>query len=232
MTQQEEGRRTKQEALLIAIFPFLALSLLNHFYGKWLVNLHPGMFWLADLAQFLVAPWIGWWFGLRPLKLAQQDYGLVLPGNRHLPKDSIGFLLFCALLLVGACWPIFVIADAALWQYSPERAIGRAMPTGFALNVLVALYLSATAALVEEVVCRALPWLYFSTAVAPRWRKLGYVSATSVAVALMHSEQGPAGMIASRWFGLVAASMYAKLRTLWPLVLGHFLIDFLIFGPW
>jgi membrane protease YdiL (CAAX protease family) len=108
-----------------------------------------------------------------------------------------------------------------------------AIPKGtFAPHLLVAVYMSATAAVVEEVAYRALPWLYFREAMAPRWRRTVYVVVTSVVFAAVHSEQGPAGVLATFWFGVVAARMYTKFGSLWTVILGHFLFDMVVFGPW
>ena len=51
MAQRDDGRWTKREALLLTIFPFAALSALNHFYSEPLVALHPAMFWLMDFVH-------------------------------------------------------------------------------------------------------------------------------------------------------------------------------------
>lgn len=232
MAADSGGRRAAREALLLAMFPFIAISLLNHFSIRYLLTVHPAWFWALDLIQFVLAPLIAWQFALRPLKLGQQDYGLVMPGNKYLPKESAGEMLFAALLMVAAFWPIHVILEGMLWRFGSEIAVRRAMPTALPWSLLVPIYMSVSAALVEEMAYRSLPWLYCSLALPERWRNLVYVAATSLVFAFAHSEQGPAGIFSALWFGLIAATMYLKLRSLWPLVLGHFLIDMIVFGPW
>ncbi|MGZ8218369.1 CPBP family intramembrane glutamic endopeptidase [Methylomagnum sp.] len=49
--------------------------------------------------------------------------------------------------------------------------------------------------------------------------------------AACHSEQGLHGVIAAWVYGLVAALLYVRLRSLWPLVFGHFVIDMIEFWP-
>jgi membrane protease YdiL (CAAX protease family) len=119
------------------------------------------------------------------------------------------------------------------WQYADAQATYDAIPKGmFVPHLLVATYMSASAAVVEEIAYRALPWLYFREAMAPRWRRTAYVWVTSAVFAACHSEQGPGGVIAAFWFGVVAARLYTRFGSLWPVILGHFVFDMIVFGPW
>jgi hypothetical protein len=229
----EEGRvLTRPEAVLAALFPFVALSLLNHFYKAWVFDLGPAWFWLADAVQYLVAPAAGWYFFLRPAGVKPSDYGLKYGRNSHDRHGGIAFTLFIALLLVAAYWPIHTVANALLAKFSGNfQDVNPKSGTYFA-SLIVALYMSATAALVEEGVWRGLSWLYLSAVLPLRWRRFWYVLITATVFAIAHSEQGPGGVMAAFWFGVLAAGLYLKLKTLWPVVLGHFITDLLIFGPW
>ena len=224
------GRLTRQEALLTAFFSVTVLALLNHFYAALLFRVHPLWFWASDAVQFVALPAAGW------MILRQAGIGLVECGLAHdryrVDRGSWGFVVFMTLVLMGATWPVFRIAQLSLGQYAEPFSIQQVLPTSPGLKLLVALYMSATAALVEEVAYRALPWLYLSAVLPQQWRRSAYVAGTTIVFALIHSEQGPAGVIGAGWFGFVAAWMYSKHRTLWPLVAGHFMIDLLVFGPW
>jgi hypothetical protein len=221
---------TKQQAILAALFPVVALSLLNHFYEAALYRLHPLWFWASDVVQYVIAPAVGFMV-LRRAGIGLADCGLGWQ-RKGAGRNSIGFVIFVALLLLAVTWPVFRIANAFLWQYAESFSVHGAMPTSRNGKWLVALYMSATAAVVEETAYRALPWLYVSAVVPGRWRRVTYVLVTSTVFAISHSEQGPGGVIAAGWFGLIAALMYSGMPLLWPLMLGHFTVDLLLFGPW
>ncbi|HYW57577.1 MAG TPA: CPBP family intramembrane glutamic endopeptidase [Polaromonas sp.] len=217
---------------MAASFPFMALSLANHFYKPWLFQLAPTWFWVADFAQFFVAPMVGWYFFLRPTGVRMQDCGLPLGSKESARRDGIGFTLFVAALLVAAYWPMHVVTKVWFSQFNSNFQDVQGMPASYFPKLLVAFYMSATAALVEEVIWRGLGWMYLSAVLPLRHRRVGYVLITAIVFSIAHSEQGVGGVISAFWFGLLAAGIYVKLRTLWPIVLGHFIADMLIFGPW
>jgi membrane protease YdiL (CAAX protease family) len=230
MTQAGLGRR---EALLAAMFPVAAMALLNGFYKQALVDQGLAWYWAADVAQFVLAPLACAWLLLRPAGVGAAELGLALKPDRFGAGGiGAGTIAFTAALLVAATWPVFVYTRITLWQYGDVSALDAAMPAAGLSRLLVALYMAVSAALVEEVVFRALPWLYLQQAVGPRWGRTLYLWFGPLLFALCHAEQGPGGMIAAWWFGLVAARFYLKLRSLWPAVLAHFAVDLLMFGPW
>jgi len=226
-------RLERREALLVAVFPLVALGLLNHFYMAPLAALGPAWLWAADVVQFILVPLACWQFVLRPAAIALPELGMPLRQDRWtagLPMDTT---VWMALLLLAWTWPVHVFSMRLGWPYVDGHVLYAVMPThAFTPHLLVTVYLSATAALIEETVYRALPWLYFRETMGPRWRRTAYVVVTSLVFAACHSEQGPAGVVATFWFGVVAARIYTKLGSLWPVVLGHFLFDMIAFGPW
>src|SRR6185436_12249447 len=123
--------------------------------------------------------------------------------DRLAARVSWGGLVFTAALLVLMTWPVMRVTSAYGWQYADE--LPQVLPAAWGPRLLVAMYMAASAALVEEVVFRALPWLYVREVVAPRWRTTVYLVASTALFAMIHAEQGPAGIIAAAWFGAVAA---------------------------
>jgi membrane protease YdiL (CAAX protease family) len=223
--QTSYGRR---QALLGAIFPFAALALLNGFYKLPLHRVGPAWYWLADVLQFVAVPLLCAWFVLRPAGIDWRALGL--QPERHAKRVSRGTLLFTAAFILLITWPMARVAFAFGWQYADE--LPQVLPAAWWPRVLVAAYMAVSAALVEEVAFRALPWLYVREVVAPRWRRAVYLVGSTLFFALIHVEQGPAGVISAGWFGWMAAVFYLRLGSLWPAVLAHFALDFLIFGPW
>ena len=218
----------RREALLAAMFPFAALALLNGFYKLPLHRVGPAWYWLADALQFVLVPMACAWWVLRPAGIDARALGLRV--DRHGKGQDWGALLFVAAVVLALTWPVVRMAHVHGWQYADE--LPAVLPMAWGPRLLVAGYMSVTAALVEEVVFRALPWLYLREVVAARWRAPVYLVGSTLLFAMIHAEQGPAGLVSSGWFGLVAAAYYLRMRSLWPPVLAHFALDMLIFGPW
>ena len=218
----------RRQALLTAIFPVAALSLLNGFYKLPLHRIGPAWYWLADAFQFVLVPILCAWFVLRPAGIDGRALGL--QRERYALHASWGAALFAAFAVVLVTWPVCRIASGYGWQYADE--LPQVLPAAWAPRLLVAFYMAVTAALVEEVAFRALPWLYVREVLAPRWRKPVYLVGSTFLFAMIHAEQGPAGVLAAGWFGWLAAVIYLRYGTLWPALLAHFTLDFLIFGPW
>lgn len=220
----------KQSAVLLSIFPSVALGLLNTFYSQPLFKYDPALFWLADIAQWTIFPFFSWLLVLRPNRISISDFGLCLLTNSTM--NSIGLKVFVVAMI--ALW----VADVPV-EFVANRLMGNHADFGYGvvaagypkLWLLSVIYFSVTASLVEEVVFRGLPWLYFSTAISANHRQFWYVFATSIIFAATHSETGPPGMIASLSFGITAALLYAKLRNLWPIVAAHLVIDIYSFWP-
>ncbi|MCG2594028.1 CPBP family intramembrane metalloprotease [Ramlibacter sp. XY19] len=222
----------RRQALLAAIFPFAALALLNGFYKLPLHRVGPAWYWAADALQFVLVPVICVWWLLRPAGVDAQalGLGLGLRRGRHGRQEDWASLLFVAVVIFAITWPIVFMARRFGWEYAD--VLPDILPTAWGARLLVAVYMAVTAALVEEVAFRALPWLYVREVLAERWRAPVYLVGSTFLFALIHAEQGPAGMISSGWFGFVAAAYYLRLRSLWPPVLAHFAVDLWAFGPW
>jgi len=220
---------TKRETVMVATFPFMALSLLHHVYSGALYAVAPALFWTADAVRFIAIPALAWLLVLRPAGIGAGEVGLGPLRSRH-PDEFWGMVVFIPLLVVAVTWPVLLVSSRYGIDGGGAFSVHQALPRGGLGKALTALYLSATAGLVEEVVWRGLPWLYFSAVVPLPYRRFAYVLATSIVFAMAHVEQGPGGVFAAFWFGLVAAGLYSKLRTLWPLILGHVAVDWMAFA--
>lgn len=225
----EARKISKREAVMLATFPFIALSLLHHLYTGPLYARAPELFWAADAARFIAIPVLAWLLVLQPAGIRPAEIGLELSRLRQ-PHEFWGMAVLVPLMVVALTWPVFVVSSRYGIHVAGAFSVRQALPHGGLGKALVALYLAATAGFVEEVVWRALPWLYLSAVVPLPYRRQVYMLATSIVFAMAHVEQGPGGVFAAFWFGLVAAGLYSKLRTLWPLILGHVAVDWIAFG--
>ncbi|MGE0330897.1 MAG: CPBP family intramembrane glutamic endopeptidase [Ramlibacter sp.] len=222
----------QRQAVLVAIFPVVALALLNHFYTAWLFTINANLFWVADGVHFVLVPLLVWCLVLRPAGIGAAQCGLSWSAGARGGGMEVGTTVFLAVALVAWTWPVGRVLGLVFWEqcctFQYQQAIARTPAAAW----LTCVYFAATAALGEELIYRALPWLYAQAVVPERWRRAVYVLATSTVFALAYSEQGIGGILATFWFGVVTARMYSRYRSLWPLVLGHFLYDLVVYAPW
>jgi hypothetical protein len=90
-------RLDRREALLLAIFPFLALSLLNHFYKAPLYAAGPAWLWAADAVQFVLVPTACWLLVLRPAAVTLPELGMESPCRPSTCRRWSGWAC--------CCWP-------------------------------------------------------------------------------------------------------------------------------
>jgi membrane protease YdiL (CAAX protease family) len=214
----------QRQAAMLAVFPFVALSLANHLYKPALYGAGMGWYWLADGLHFVLVPLAGYFVLLRPAGIGAADLGL---GRARIDEALLaGFLLLCA------TWPVGKVMETLTWEYADAF-----MPQGFrggsyTAKVAIVAYMSVTAALFEEVAFRALPWLCIRHRAGRAWLVPAYICGTSLVFAFCHTEQGFGGVIATFWFGVAAAFVYLRARSLWHGIAGHFMYDMIAFGPW
>jgi hypothetical protein len=212
--------------LLLALAPFVVLSLADGWYKEPLFAWSPIAFWIADATKFVLVPalalaWLRLGAGVRPA-----HYGMARPDN----LDRADFLK----LLVLVCAVMAYLLDsstrlgAALFPDRPSFTYLGAMPQGMPRPML-ALYFSLTAALVEEVMFRGLPWLWLSGYMEGNRLRWTYLLWSSITFAGTHWENGQGQLFATFIYGLAAGGWFLVLRSLWPLVLAHLAIDLYIF---
>jgi len=226
---QERGNAPQRRVILVVTVVIVVVLLLNALWLERAYRWSPALFWLLDTGQFGVLPLIGfgllWFYGVRP-----RDYGFRSLAGELSPVAQFGLLGFITFLYWLSYSVVSDIAQRYLGQFTGSFGYQDALPAWAPFRLIVVIYLSATAAFVEEAVFRSLPWLYFSLR-SPAERFVGrYVIVTSLLFAAIHWEQGPADVIATFSLGLVAAYMYSRLNNIWPFVGAHFLIDVAAFG--
>lgn len=96
--------------------------------------------------------------------------------------------------------------------------------TGAAMQI----YAAISAGLVESIFFIGLPWLLYASA-HQHPSEMRFMLTVSAIFALAHWEQGRHIMIAAFFSHLVMCRWFLLWRTLWPVVLGHTMIDLAAF---
>jgi len=208
-------------ALGIGVLPFFLLGFTNGWYGPELMRLGRGWFWLVDFVQFVVIPgtallllWKFW--GIGPGKLG---FHLDVPTKN--PRELVWFAIVATVLfwisydILGSFFASFASATNGEVLFAP------ALPKEQPLRFLVVLYATTTAALVEEAIFRAIPWMYCKAKLKSPGRP--YMWMSSIAFAAIHWEQGFGYTMGAFFLGMIAAAIYVEIENVWPLVCAHFL---------
>jgi membrane protease YdiL (CAAX protease family) len=210
------------KAAALAAAPTAVLLTLNGFYLGAAYRASPALFWLLDALQFAVVPAASLWALARFAGVRPPDYGLGSLVGPHgaLAALPVYVLVIAACVLGYGAGRILAHLIALEWNatgFDYTQAIPRRPVAG----LLVLLYLSLSAGLVEEIVFRGLPALCLRPTVYP------VVSAA--AFAAIHWESGSRAVFAAFFLGVVLAALYLWLRNLWPFVAGHAVSDMLAF---
>ena len=219
------SKNIKPNILLLAILPSIAIGLMNGFYKESLYSLAPIWFWVVDAVQFVLIPSVALFAlaylgGVRPNRY----------GFRHIGIANLILLTVLATLIFGLLYEPFSFFFSILLKTSvPEFTYKKIIPQSPVLHLIVVLYFSASAAFVEEIVFRAIPWYYFSLQKAEKSHMWLYIISSSLLFGLIHWENGLHEVASTFVLGVFACVLYAKIKNIWPLVGAHFITDILSF---
>jgi membrane protease YdiL (CAAX protease family) len=222
----------KPQAVILAFFPSLTLGLLNTFYTEFLYQKGALWFWLADITQWIVVPFFCWFLVLRPNRITFPEIGFHTIYFKPRPPQSTDWIKFIltTVVLGIAYFPVASVLTRWLGNYA-NFGYGSVAAEASKLQIVSVLYFSITAAVIEEVVFRGLPGLYFAARFTGKSSRYVYVLVTTILFAATHSELGPSGVVAALTYGIAAAVLFLKLRNLWPIIFAHFVIDVYSFWP-
>lgn len=203
----------------------LAIWQLNGFYLALLGQMSPLLLWVADGIQWVLLPTTLLGLLAHKASLHPKNYGLASPGKNLWPLAGQGLMVFVTAGLV------LLVARNLSWRVlgpSPGSfQLAQFFPQGLA-GTAVQIYAAVSAGLVESIFFIGLPWLWYSnerkTPSLPQ-----FTSAMSAIFGLAHWEQGQHAVIATFLSHLVLCRWFFHWRTLWPVVLGHTLIDLAVF---
>ena len=214
--------------IFLGLSPYFALAFFNGFYNPPLHAASVTAFWIVDVLQYWVLPLALIYLFYKRLGLAPRSYGLAGSSPHYPAWEMMGAGIFAAIVLFVTDQVAWHLAGLVFGFDDFLFAFDQVVPEGN-WHLPVVLYLAFTAGFVEEVIFRGLFWAAISEISSLRFKGPVYVVSSSAVFAVLHWEQGMAGMLASFAFGVVAAMFYLQLKNLWPMITAHTLVDLYYF---
>ena len=209
---------------LYSISIIFALGVVNGFYKEPLFNISKYAFWAQDFIHFVLLPIVILLYLYKRCNLHPKQYGLIKPGKLYPLPELVGASLFTAFILYITYISVYGVSLKVATSYGyikPYFSYHSVIPEGI-LNLPVVIYLALTAAVVEEIIFRGIPYKLIFENKQIRNKKSVYILITSFLFAVIHWESGYPNAISAFVFGLLAAWLYHVYKNLWPLIGGIF----------
>lgn len=218
--------RQQQIAFSWALLPMHAIWLVNGFYLSALARISAPLFWLADVAHWILLPIVALVFLYKRTSPGPNQYGFA---NSDL-RWTASTLGTAAVFITGGL--VFAWTRYLSWQLFGHPTSIFSFPTMFPeglLGTITWVYCLVTPGIVESIFVIGLPWiLYRKATVTPS--RLAFALLVSLVFGAGHWGQGPHTAVGAFCFNLVACFWYFRLGTLWPVAAGHTLLDLAAFS--
>ena len=167
------------------------------------------------------------WVLAKNFSVSPKAYGLPIPP--HFNGDLIGLSGLVAFSIGAAYWPTSQITWRFLSPYVviPSFTYHHVLPDGI-FHLLSVAAMSLEAGIFESVIFIGLPWLLIRKPSQLVTTKIAFAIASSLIFAANHRGNGLPEIIATFFFGLVAVLWYIKIKELWPVVIGHAVVDIFV----
>lgn len=219
----------ERTAILIGLFPTVGILMLNGFWTAAVFRYSPAAYWAIDVLTHLIIP-LTVLYGLAQYwQVFPRDYGFVKLRNTAKLVDVLGLTLVVGAMFWISYVPVSAMVGQLLGSELSSFTYFNVLPETGAARVLVAVYFSISAGLFEEIMYRALPWVYFSLLTKNRVNIGSYALVSSTLFGFAHWENGIHEIVATFVLGFVACVLYAKIRNIWPFVIAHSWIDLIAF---
>lgn len=222
MNNEINKNHIENAVIILFIMPFF-----NGVYNGYLEQ-NPLFFWILDITHYIIIPLCVTFYLFKRSNLKMINVGLQIPKNK---KDWTDLIIHT--LLVTICLYIFTSQLFIFFRqvypsdkYPSVFEMGWMIPENIGMKYLTTVYYGITAGLVEEFYYRGLlVFLFFLYGM----KKSLIVLLISCIFSLVHWEGGPSSIMSTFIFSLVITSYYVRFKMLWPLVIGHFLFDWIWF---
>lgn len=209
------------------VFILFFVAFINGFFLDQLHQINLTVVWAYDIFQFVLLPFSLFYILFKVYDIRPHNYGISVPGTTEKRHSLIYISIFCAALLL-----LFHSATYELVKlYIPDRLYEgylKMVPDGL-LKIPVVIYMSLTAAVVEEITYRGIPLLLLDRYKKHRFFNSIYAYGTAIIFTSVHWENGTPDIAAAFVFGLLAAMLYLHYKNLIPLIFAHFVIDIVQF---
>lgn len=218
-----ENRELNKSHLDIAVILLFVLPFINGFYNRYLTH-HSLIFWILDFFQFIILPSCVAFFLFTRSGLRLKDVGLQNDGWKKLAIHSV--LVTIAFYFITKVLFDFFADVYPYHRYPPVFDYGWMVPHDEKWKIISTFYYGLGAGLVEEFYYRGLLVLLFSL---HGLKKSLIVLFVSCIFSLIHWESGPPSIVVAFILSLIITTYYLCFRMLWPLVIAHFLFDWIWF---
>lgn len=212
----------RAQAAAWAALPTAALLTLNGLFLSEAYRASAPLFWLLDALQFVLVPAVSVWALARFARVPPREYGLGSLIGKQGPAAALPIYASVVAAYVLGYGVARLLTVFVGWEWSASGFdYSQAIPRNPVGALLVLLYLSLSAGIVEEIMFRGLPAVFLPARLYP--------AMSAAAFAVIHWESGSRVVIATFLLGMVLAALYLRIRNLWPFVAGHAITDMLAF---
>lgn len=196
----------------------------------YLYDTHPVIYWIWDVTKFVVVPGVALlWLRAGTDGVTSASLGLSLPVAVNARVRLLFLVLGCAVMLpliwrVPKPFPWSYLWDAVNLSFDIRATI----PQEGMAHYLGLLYLALTPAFVEEVFFRGLLWRILRS--SERHSTLRYIVVSAFLFGSVHWEYGSTVVQNAMVYGIFSAWLYSRFGSLWPLIFGHFIADWIAFS--
>lgn len=213
--------------LLTGVASFEANGLYRPALVQW-----PHLFWTLELFTWVLLPSlvVGSALRLNLVTLPELGFDTLIAGRRQ-PLIFAAFLVGTPISLVFIYTAAILVAQrlfpdsSAVIPFSYGEIVPSSTPKQW--RIVAWFYLATTGGVVEEVYYRSMMFHLFPAGWAGA---AAYVSCSMLLFASGHWEAGPARVFSTACFGAVTAVLFRSTQNIWPLILGHVLVDLVWIG--
>ncbi len=218
--------------LIICFLLMWVPAFLNGFYFPFIREI-PLIFWPLDILQWTILPIISLDICIRRKKIISiQHLGFHNLIFYRRNTEYVIYTSFVVSLILFFCYfetynfsriifPINYLKVFAYQSVIPDES--------FLLTMLVIFYMSFSAGLIEEAFYRGLLKVIFQDDFHFNYK---YILVSSLLFMMNHWEGGIRNLFSTFIFGIVTAIIYLKIKNIWPLVIGHTIVDICAFYPY
>ncbi len=188
-------------------------------------------YWALDFTKFVVVPGLVLWVLTHSTHVTMASLGLALPRSRATQVRLVLVTVACALALPFIWWFPKPFPWSFLWgAVNPEFDISGTIPRYGIGHYIGLAYLSLTPAFVEEVFFRGLLGQLLCHGGDGFYGRWGYILASATLFGSIHWEFGSTAVENAFVYGIAAAWVYCRFQSVWPLIFGHLITDWMAFA--